>query len=61
MQELLSAVCLAAVLEGLVLFAFPHVWRRAVEQIHALPDQRLRLIGGAVVALSVLALWLVRQ
>ena len=60
MQELLSAVCLAAVLEGLMLLAFPHVWRRAVEQIHALSDQRLRLIGGAVVGLSMVALWLVR-
>lgn len=61
MQDLLSAVCLAAVLEGLVLFAFPHLWRRAVEQLHALSDQRLRLMGGAVVALAILSLWLVRQ
>ena len=59
--ELLSALCLVAVLEGLFLFVAPRGWKRAAEQLHALPDRRLRVLGAIVLALGVASLWLVRQ
>jgi uncharacterized protein YjeT (DUF2065 family) len=60
MQELLSALCLVAVLEGLFLFAAPGGWKRAAEQLHAMSDRRLRAIGGVVVIVGMLSLYFVR-
>lgn len=59
-RELLSALCLVAVIEGLFLFAAPDGWRRAAEQLHAMPNRKLRTLGGVVVAAGLAALWLVR-
>ena len=59
--ELLSALCLVAVLEGLFLFVAPGGWKRAAEQLHALPDRKLRMLGAIVLAGGVVSLWLVRQ
>jgi uncharacterized protein YjeT (DUF2065 family) len=61
MAELLSALCLVAVLEGLFLFVAPRGWKRAAEQLHALPDRKLRMLGATVLILGVASLWLVRQ
>lgn len=58
--ELISALCLVAVLEGLFLFAAPRGWKRAAEQLQAMPDRQLRIVGAVVVAVGLLALWLVR-
>ena len=60
MTDLWSALCLVAVLEGLLLFAMPNAWRRAAEQLHAMPDKRLRAVGALVVAAGLAALVLVR-
>ncbi len=60
MTELVSALCLVAVLEGLFLFATPRAWKQAVAQLHALPDRHLRLLGALVTAAGVLALWVAR-
>lgn len=60
-ETLLAALCLVAVIEGLFLFAAPRAWRRAAEQLHALPDRRLRLVGAVVVSAGLAALWMVRQ
>ena len=59
--EFLSALCLVAVLEGLFLFVAPRGWKRAAEQLHALPDRKLRMLGAIVLAGGVVSLWLVRQ
>ena len=60
MKDLWSALSLVAVLEGLFLFAGPGVWRRAAEQLHALSDRHLRAVGGMVVIVGLLSLYLVR-
>lgn len=60
MAELLSALCLVAVLEGLFLFAAPRGWKRAAEQLHAMPDRHLRVVGAVVVCVGLLSLWWVR-
>jgi uncharacterized protein YjeT (DUF2065 family) len=58
--ELIRALCLVAVLEGLFLFVAPNGWKRAAEQVQALPDKQLRTVGGIVVAVGLIALWALR-
>ena len=60
MADLWAALCLVAVIEGLFLFAAPGAWKRAAEQLHALPDEHVRRIGGVVLILGLLSLYLVR-
>lgn len=58
--ELLSALCLVAVLEGLFLFVAPRGWKQAVARLHQLSDRALRILGGIFVALGLVSLYLVR-
>lgn len=60
MADLWAALCLVAVLEGLFLFAAPGAWKRAAARMLALSDEQVRRIGGMVLMLGVVALWLVR-
>ena len=59
-RELLSAVCLVAVLEGLFLFVAPEGWKRAAERLYVLTTAQLRIFGGAVLLVGLAALWMVR-
>ncbi len=59
MQELMAALCLVLVIEGLFLFAAPKAWQRIVEQMRELEPRQLRIIGGVMVGVGVLALKLV--
>ncbi|MBB3923324.1 MULTISPECIES: DUF2065 domain-containing protein [Xanthomonas] len=61
MHEFLSALCLIAVIEGLLLFAAPTAWKRMVEQLFSLPTAQLRAIGGVTLVLGAIALWIVRH
>ena len=61
MTDLWAALALVAVLEGLALFAFPNVWRRAAGQLLAMPPQQLRLIGGLVLIAGLVGLYLARH
>ena len=58
-HELLTALCLVLVIEGLFLFAAPGAWQRIVEQMRELEPRQLRIIGGVMVGVGVLALKLV--
>ena len=60
MLDLWAALCLVAVLEGLVLFAAPGAWKRAAEQLQQMPDEHVRRVGGIVLALGLISLWLLR-
>ncbi len=60
MAELWAALCLVAVIEGLFLFAAPAAWKRAAAQLLNLPDEHVRRIGGIVLILGLISLWLVR-
>ena len=60
MSDLWAALCLVAVLEGLFLFAAPGAWKRAAEQLLNLPDEHVRRVGGVVLILGLLSLYLVR-
>jgi len=59
MHDLLAGLCLVLVLEGLILFAAPKVWKNIVEQARELEPRQLRIIGGVMVGIGVLALRLV--
>lgn len=61
MTELLAALCLVAVLEGLLLFAFPAAWKRMAEQLQAMEDRQLRIAGALLLAAGLVALFLVRR
>ncbi|MFA5684560.1 MAG: DUF2065 family protein [Lysobacteraceae bacterium] len=58
--DLLAALCLVMVIEGLVLFVGPGAWKRLAEQIHGVPDAVLRRFGLGLIAVGLLCLQLVR-
>lgn len=58
--DLLAALCLMLLLEGLLLFAAPEAWKRAVAGLLVQPASRLRAVGGAMVIIGLVALYLVR-
>ena len=60
-QELLSALCRVAVLEGLFLFVTPDGWRRTAERLYALNARQLRIVGAGVLVAGLLSLWIVRH
>mgnify|MGYP001241417226 FL=1 len=60
MTDLWAALCLVAVIEGLFLFAAPGGWKRAAEQLRNMPDEHVRRVGGIVLILGLVSLWLVR-
>ena len=59
-DDLLAALCLVLVLEGLLLFAAPGLWKQAVAQLLERPDQALRAAGGVMIVLGLVALQFVR-
>lgn len=60
MTDLWTALSLAAVIEGLLLFAFPGAWRRTAEHLLSMPPTRLRVLGACVIAAGLLGLYLMR-
>ncbi len=60
MNELLSALCLVAIIEGLFLFAMPGGWKRAMEQMQQMSERQLRAAGGVILIVGLVALYLVR-
>ena len=58
-HEFVAALCLVLVFEGLFLFAAPNAWQRMAEQMRQLEPRQLRMIGGAMMGIGVLALKLV--
>lgn len=58
---LLLAVALVLVLEGLLPFAQPALWRRVFEQAIRLSDGQLRFLGLSSIALGLLILLVVSQ
>ncbi|HLS83185.1 MAG TPA: DUF2065 family protein [Arenimonas sp.] len=60
MADLLAALCLVLVLEGLLLFVAPRAWKEAASLLQALADGRLRRIGAVMILLGLGCLYLVR-
>ena len=60
MTDLLAALCLVLVLEGLLLFVAPETWKRAAEQLLQLDQRVLRQVGGLMIIIGLIALQFVR-
>ena len=58
--DLLAALCLVLVLEGLLLFAAPGLWKQAVAQLLERPESSLRIAGVVMIVLGLVALQIVR-
>ncbi|MEN5208780.1 DUF2065 family protein [Stenotrophomonas terrae] len=61
MQDLLSALCLVAVIEGLFLFIAPLAWKRMAAQLLEQPSSALRWMGAVAVVIGLGCLWLARH
>jgi uncharacterized protein YjeT (DUF2065 family) len=61
MSELWSALCLVAILEGLVLFAIPASWKRGVVQLLRMSDGQVRAVGGFILIFGLTLLWWVKH
>ena len=59
-NDLLAALALLLVLEGLMPFLNPTGLKRTLIQVAALPDQVLRTIGLVCMGLGALLLWWLR-
>ena len=58
--DLLAALCLVVLIEGLLLFAAPNAWKRTDADLSTQPAGRLRAIGGGMVIIGLVALYFVR-
>ncbi len=60
MSDLIVAIGLVFVIEGLLWALFPHMAMRMLEAAAMTPEQALRLGGIIAVAIGVVIVWLVR-
>ncbi len=60
MSDLIVALGLVLVIEGLLWAAFPKVGLRMLASATETPEQVLRMAGALAIALGVLVVWLVR-
>lgn len=58
--DLLAAIALYLVIEGLLPFASPHRWRRSLELLGRLDDRQLRAFGMALIVAGLALLVVVR-
>ena len=59
-NDLLAALALVLVIEGLMPFLSPAAFRRTMEQVGRIPDRSLRIIGLVSMAVGVALLYTVR-
>lgn len=60
-EDLLAALCLVLVIEGLFLLAGADVWKRMAAQMQEIPTGSLRIAGLVMVAVGLLLLQWVRS
>lgn len=59
--DLLSAIALLMVIEGLLPFANPRGSRRTMAMLAQMPDDKLRIAGLVSIIAGLLLLWFVRS
>ena len=60
MTDLIAALGLVFVIEGLLWAAFPRMARHLAEAAAEMPENSLRLAGAIAIAVGVAIVWLVR-
>jgi len=61
MQILLTAVALMLVLEGLLPFLVPAIWRETFRKLTEMSDGQIRFIGLTSMLIGLLLLYIARQ
>lgn len=59
-NDLLVAIALVLVFEGIIPFLAPQKFRQALAQLCQLPDQALRIIGLVSMTIGIIFLYLLR-
>lgn len=59
-DDLVRAIALVLVIEGMMPFISPNGWRQAMLQASRFPDKTLRIIGFSSMLIGVLVLYLSR-
>ncbi len=60
-NDLLTALALVMVVEGIIPFISPQGYKNTMQQMLSMPDKTLRSIGLSLMIVGVIALFLVRQ
>jgi uncharacterized protein YjeT (DUF2065 family) len=60
MQDLLAAICVAFVIEGILYALFPEAMRRFITQVLGLPENQVRVMGLVAAGIGILGLWIIR-
>jgi len=60
-SELVTAIGLVLVIEGLAYAISPGWWRSMAEQLKETPDENLRTAGMFAIGLGVLVVWVARK
>lgn len=60
MNDFITALALVLVIEGLIYATMPGIMKHMVEQMLALPNDRLRLVGVLLAAMGVMLTWIIR-
>lgn len=60
MSDLIAALGLVLVIEGLLWAAFPALTVRMLQAVTGTPEPMLRVVGVVTLALGVLIVWIVR-
>ncbi len=61
MNELLTALALVLVIEGLLPFASPGRYRQMVAQLVSLSDNHIRTVGLVIIVIGLVLLYVVRN
>jgi len=59
-ESLLAALALVLVIEGLLPFVAPRLWRESFRKLVELTDGQLRFIGIVSIAVGLIGFWLIR-
>lgn len=59
-NEILAAVALVMILEGIIPFLAPDKFRQTMAKLTQMPDQVLRVIGLASMTLGIVVLYILR-
>jgi len=55
-KQLLAALCLVLVIEGLFLFVAPNAWKNFAEQMRQLDERNLRIAGAVMIGVGLIIL-----
>lgn len=59
-KELLQALCLVLIIEGIMPFLYPNRWRQLAAMLAAMEDKKLRILGLGSMVVGVSLLYLTR-